>query len=35
MVVFPLYSGINQQLVSARIKDFPKNVMSRYNLKNV
>jgi oligopeptide transport system substrate-binding protein len=33
--VFPLYSGINQQLVSARIKDFPKNVMSRYNLKNV
>jgi oligopeptide transport system substrate-binding protein len=32
---FPLYSSVNQQLVSNRIKDFPKNVMSRYHLKDV
>lgn len=33
--VFPLHSGVNQQLVSQRIKNFPQNVMSRYPLKNV
>ena len=33
--VFPLYSGVNQQLVSKRVKNFPQNVMSRYILKNI
>lgn len=33
--VFPLYSGVTQQLVSKRIKNFPKNAMTRYSLKDV
>ncbi len=32
---FPIYSGVTQQLVSTRLNNFPKNVMSRYNLKDV
>ncbi len=35
VAVFPLYSSVTQQLVSKRIKNFPKNAMSRYSLKEV
>lgn len=35
VAVFPLYSSVTQQLVSKRIKNFPKNAMSRYSLKDV
>lgn len=33
--VFPLYSSVNQHLVSKRVKNFPQNVMSRYDLRYV
>ena len=35
VAVLPLYSGVNQILISSRLKNFPVNIMSRYILKDV
>lgn len=33
--VVPLYSGVNQHLISKRVKNFPHNAMSKYPLKDI
>lgn len=35
VAVLPIYSGVDHNLISSRVKNFPSNAMSRYILKDV